>query len=121
LWVDDAPSNNTYPASTLRALGAKITQKLSTEAALQELEKNPNHTYNLIISDMGRGADYTAGLTLLKELRRRNFDILYIIFCSYQGEQKYKTDAMSLGAFAITSSTTTLFGDVTEVAKTLTA
>ena len=100
-------------------MGAKITQLLSTEAALKELGENPEHAYNLIISDMGRGADYTAGLTLLKELRRKNFDIPYIIYCSSHGEQKYKADAMKLGALAITSSTTTLFGEITEVAKNL--
>lgn len=121
LWVDDAPSNNAYPVNVLRSMGARITQVLSTNDAFDELVENSKASYNLIISDMGRGADYTAGLSLLRELRYRKFNTAYIIFCSARGEVEHKIEAANLGALAITSSTTTLFGEVTKVANSITA
>lgn len=65
LWVDDHPENNRNEQRAFEALGMRFTLSKSTDDALDQLSRR---TYELIISDMGRGPDPQAGYTLLDQL-----------------------------------------------------
>jgi len=62
LWVDDHPDNNIEENLMLTALGASVTQTLSTGAARRYLDEVP---FDLLISDLGRAGDQDAGFRLL--------------------------------------------------------
>lgn len=69
LWVDDYPENNHNERKMSHQLSVEIDFAKSTEKALEILKK---HSYDLIISDMARGDEATAGLTFLKKFRKKN-------------------------------------------------
>jgi CheY-like chemotaxis protein len=66
LWVDDHPENNLNERRMFRKLKSQIDLADSTEEALKMLGIA---RYNLVISDMARGDDDTAGLKFLKKFR----------------------------------------------------
>ncbi|MBB4838658.1 CheY-like chemotaxis protein [Sphingomonas kyeonggiensis] len=68
LWVDDEPSNNDLEADVLRRAGVDILTAVSTEEAVRWLDAT---RIDLIVSDMTRGEDPTAGLKLLDLVRAR--------------------------------------------------
>jgi CheY-like chemotaxis protein len=65
LWVDDNPRNNLYERMVLTSLGIRVDIALSTEEALF---MTAHMEYDVIISDMKRGADINAGRELLEQL-----------------------------------------------------
>ena len=67
LWVDDHPENNLNERRMFRQLKAEIDVAKSTEEALGILK---NGRYDLVISDMARGDEATAGLKFLKQFRK---------------------------------------------------
>ncbi len=69
LWVDDHPENNRNERRMFRQLGAEIDIAKSTDEALDMFS---NAGYDLVISDMARRDQPTAGLDLLSELRKDN-------------------------------------------------
>ncbi len=69
LWVDDHPENNLNERRMFRQLRAEIDTAKSTEEALGILE---NGRYDLVISDMDRGDEATAGLKFLQQFRKVN-------------------------------------------------
>jgi CheY-like chemotaxis protein len=77
LWVDDVPENNVEERALLSELGARIRQANNTKAALTELR---TQTFDVVISDMKRGEEPTAGLTLLAEMRQSHFNTPVIIY-----------------------------------------
>jgi ActR/RegA family two-component response regulator len=54
LWVDDNPSNNELAMRALRKFNLDVEQATSTDTALAAMQRRP---FDLVISDMGRGAD----------------------------------------------------------------
>lgn len=105
LWVDDYPENNRHPQSILKAAGVRIDLALETEEAYLTLDRN---RFDLIISDMGRGENRTAGLDLLKGLKERNNKTPAIIFASRNAINNYGEEAQMLGAKATAASITEL-------------
>lgn len=77
LWVDDIPENNRYERAALEALGLRFDLCRSTEEAGQLLKPE---RYSVIVSDMSRPPDGTAGLTLLDLLRDRQIRTPCIIY-----------------------------------------
>jgi CheY-like chemotaxis protein len=69
LWVDDHPENNLNERDMFCQLKAKIDSAVNTEEALNMLR---NVKYDVVISDMAREGDLTAGLTLLDRLRKES-------------------------------------------------
>jgi CheY-like chemotaxis protein len=67
LWVDDHPENNLNERRMFRQLKAEIDTARSTEEALGILK---NSRYDLVISDMDRGDEPTAGLKFLEQFRK---------------------------------------------------
>lgn len=116
LWVDDVPSNNEYPSSVLSTLGAKINTALNTENAIVMLGRQD---YHLVISDMGRNGHRKAGLDMLRIFKEKNLRTPVIFYCSPRGEQEFKSKALEMGAFAITSNSTSLFGAIGQFVATL--
>lgn len=100
LWVDDRPENNLYERKALEAMGVRIELALSTSEALQQVRC---HSYDLIISDMGRPGDIRAGYTLLTELRRFDTDTPYLIYAGSRSDEHVR-EAIERGALGCTNS-----------------
>jgi hypothetical protein len=66
LWVDDEPWSVANEAAALRALGARVDPCESTKDALAKLRKGD---YALVVSDVQRGSEWTAGYDLIEALR----------------------------------------------------
>ena len=98
LWVDDYPGNNDYPIQVLEEAGIKFTLAISTEDAMNSLKIQK---FDLIISDMGRGANRSAGLDLLKLIKTNNIDTPVVIYCAPKAIEVYGNEALKLGATAI--------------------
>ncbi len=108
LWVDDHPENNLYERMALEALGIQVTQAKSTDDALDLLDRR---TFDVIVSDMGRGLDQRAGYTLLGSLRKTDQTTPFLIYAGPDAEG-YRDEALAKGAQGSTSSPKTLVEDV---------
>lgn len=111
LWVDDNPKNNSYSVQRLTDLNIRVDIAQSTSEALARFAPD---RYAYVISDMGRQEDGVynpdAGVDLLKAIRERDKDVPFIIFSSPRATAAFGPAARALGATALTSSTTELFG-----------
>ena len=111
LWVDDNPKNNSYFVEQLRNSGTRVDLATSTADGVKLLASTK---YSYIISDMGRKEDshynHVAGIDLLQIAREKDPSIPFVIYCSSQARRTYGQRALELGATAITSSPTDLFG-----------
>ena len=107
LWVDDQPENNIYPRSAKEAVDIQITLSKSTEDAL---EKVHSHTYDIIISDMGRQPlnpqapyDNRAGFTLLDKLRDQHIFTPFIIYAG-SSSAEHQAETKRHGGFGTTNN-----------------
>jgi CheY-like chemotaxis protein len=105
LWVDDVPDNNAVLVASLRNRGFEIEQSLSTDDAVAQFDEG---AFDIVISDMGRGADRSAGLTLARILRGRDSQVPLLIFCSNKAAAVYREEALAAGVDVITDSATIL-------------
>ncbi|HEX7837006.1 MAG TPA: response regulator [Kofleriaceae bacterium] len=105
LWVDDRPENNIYERQSMEALGVSFAIAKSTEEALEKLR---SQEFDLVISDMGRPPDKTAGYTLLDSLRRSGNTIPFIIYASSNAPE-HKAEARKRGALGTTNHPSELF------------
>jgi CheY-like chemotaxis protein len=96
LWVDDEPNNNVEEQLLLSQFGALIVSSENTADALSQLR---NHAFDLVISDMKRGEEATAGLVLLSTMRQSNLAMPVII---YTGTNQLNV-ARPAGLFGITN------------------
>ena len=69
LWVDDHPENNRNERKMFHQLMAEIDIAETTEQALDMTQKAD---YDLILSDMARGDNATAGLQFLQQFREQD-------------------------------------------------
>lgn len=76
LWVDDNPQNNSSLTLLFREFSMEVETALSTEEALAKLR---SRSYDILITDLGRGEDPDAGNTLLQELTRLGNEIPAIV------------------------------------------
>lgn len=77
LWVDDHPSNNTLEVDYLKTRRIAVHLAESTEDAVKLLRMN---SYQLVVSDLGRGDDRLAGLKLASMIRDRAKAVPVIIY-----------------------------------------
>ena len=85
LWVDDHPENNLNERRMFRQLKADVDTAKSTSEALEMLQRG---NYDLVLSDMSRENDTTAGLEFLDRLRKEKTTpvIFYVgVFDSAKG------------------------------------
>lgn len=99
LWVDDHPDSIVEESLMLASLGFAITQTTSTETALRYLVQG---SYEMLITDLGRGDDPEAGLDLLERLPRNNGEMVSLVYTMDAGERGAR--AMDLGAIAVTET-----------------
>ena len=81
-------------SAALEALGLRFKISLSTEHALEQLERQ---SFDLVISDMGRPPDARAGYTLLDALRSRGSSVPFVIYASSKAPQHVR-EARAHGA-----------------------
>jgi CheY-like chemotaxis protein len=79
LWVDDHPRNNTTLIRLFRTSGMVVDTALTTEEALGKLS---SQTYDILLTDLGRGEDIEAGNKLLRELSGRGYDIPAVVYAN---------------------------------------
>ena len=77
LWVDDRPEHNVSERNALTTLGMHVVICLSTDEALEVLGRT---RFDVVISDMGRPGDETAGYTLLDAMRARGDPTPFIVY-----------------------------------------
>jgi hypothetical protein len=111
LWVDDRPDANVYERARAKDAGYEILQATSTAAAQRILASDG--PVQLIITDMARveaGGNYngTAGLDLIKDLRKAG-DLTYVIvYSSHRSLASVLEDLKQLPNVAYTTSPTEL-------------
>jgi CheY-like chemotaxis protein len=96
LWVDDIPANNLYERTVLSSLGIATDLAVSTEEALYMAGRLK---YDLIISDMNRAGDSSAGLKMLDQTQKRGISAPMIYYVGNIA-RKHRTP---IRAFAITN------------------
>ena len=121
LWVDDVPANNENIKLYLEKQGMQFELALDTGDAIDLLKKKK---YDLVISDIGRPSSDEAGLDLLKsmkgtaamkEIRDINPETPVIIFCGPGGANRYRREAINLGAKDVTAIVSDLYKNVNEL------
>jgi len=105
LWVDDRPENNVYERKAFEAMGIEISLALSTDEALDRLDK---FKYSAIISDMGRKEGADEGYVLLKEIRDQGKNIPYYIYAGSNAPE-HKKMAIEKGAQGSTNKAQELY------------
>jgi CheY-like chemotaxis protein len=93
LWVDDHPTWVTIEMKMLQSLGIRVDTVTSTADAVSWLAE---WNYDLVISDIVRGDDVTAGLQMLETLRRFGLDPL-VVFYVANLDQNRGTPALAFG------------------------
>lgn len=78
LWVDDHPENNGSLQAALADQGFEIQNALTTESAFQFFAPA---TFDFVISDMQRGMDRSAGLSLAKSIKLKDPAQKFAIYC----------------------------------------
>jgi CheY-like chemotaxis protein len=94
LWVDDNPANNELAVRALRKLQLDVEQATSTPAGLEVMQRRH---FDLIISDMGRGADMRAGYELLAAIRATGNQVPFLIFAG-SDRKEFRHEAAARGA-----------------------
>jgi CheY-like chemotaxis protein len=108
LWVDDNPSNNELAMRALRKFNLDVEQATSTDTALAAMQRRP---FDLVISDMGRGADLRAGYGLLKLLRDHGSHVPFFIFAG-SDTPEFRREAAERGAQLSTNDMLELIDNV---------
>ena len=80
LWVDDRPENNLNERKMFRQLGAEIDTARSSDEALDMLSRG---AYDVVISDMARDGNATAGLEFLNDFRKINTTTPVIFYIGF--------------------------------------
>jgi len=96
LWVDDNPASTLYERTVLASLGVSTDVALSTQEALYMVDRL---TYDLILSDMKRAGNPTAGVEMLNVLTGGS-SAAPVVYYVGQFDRRQGTP---LGAFAITN------------------
>ena len=96
LWIDDNPGSTYYERQALISLGAEVLFCDNTASALH-LARQIN--FDLVISDMERDGDSTAGLSGIRELQAINPACRVVIYLLQLDEAR----GIPAGAFGITN------------------
>lgn len=96
LWVDDHPESNELPKKILEGAGATVCEVGTTEEGLAALQE-PHGRFDLVITDMGRGQDPIAGLSLLRTMRDENIDAPSIVYSDGIEAENRRTEIREAG------------------------
>lgn len=112
LWVDDYPGNNESVISLFEDKNVQFDIALTTK---QGLELYKRELYDMIITDMGRGDESDAGLSLLKELKFLHCQIPVIVYASRRAIARYGEESVRLGAYAVTNEIGNIISVISDV------
>ncbi len=112
LWVDDYPINNESVVNLFEDKDIQFDIALTTK---QGLELYKRELYDLIITDMGRGNESDAGLSLLKELRLLHCQIPIIVYASRRAINRYGDEALRLGAYKVTNGIGNIISIISDI------
>lgn len=98
LWVDDFPSNNQLVIDIFQEKNIRFDIALNTHQAISLYKEN---SYDLIITDMGRGNEHDAGLKLITELNKISCNTPIVVYASSSAIRRYGAQAYELGAQAV--------------------
>lgn len=112
LWVDDYPINNEAVMSLFKSKNVQFDIAISTAQGLELFQSNH---YDIIITDMGRGYESDAGISLLKELKALHCQTPIIVYASYNAIKKYGNEAFQLGAHTVTSGVKNIISSISEI------
>lgn len=112
LWVDDYPINNEAVINFFEEQNIHFDIALTTEQGLKFYKKE---LYDIIITDMGRGNESNAGLTLIKELNYLHCQVPIIVYCSRGAIKKYGDDAKKLGAYSVVNGISNITSLITDL------
>jgi CheY-like chemotaxis protein len=111
LWVDDNPMNNAALIEQLRLREVDVDTAVSTDEGLKRAGEKK---YAAIITDMSRGSDYDAGITLTKSIRAHDEVTPIVVYCGPRSARAKRQDALNAGANEVTASATALMGFLRE-------
>lgn len=110
LWVDDYPENNRILMEMLESAGCHVEVATSTDDAMVLVM---GRDWDVVITDMGRGTNPTAGLDLLMRLAgQSDVSAARIVFSSPTAVARYGPAAHQLSAWEVTSGGVTLLDAV---------
>lgn len=112
LWVDDYPINNEAIMNLFKSKNVQFDIAISTDQGIELFQRE---YYDIIITDMGRGSESDAGLSLLKELKDLHCKTPVIVYASYTAIKKYGNEARQLGAYTITSGVKSIISSISEI------
>lgn len=112
LWVDDFPENNEEERAYLQELNCRVDVATDTESALEMMR---GQQYILVISDMSRGNDEVAGLTLLQRRRAAGLFAPTFVYASPSAIGFYGDEAREAGAILCTAGLISLFQGIHSV------
>ena len=96
LWVDDHPENNRWEAATFRALGCEVVAVDDSNAAESLLRVG---RWDLMVSDIAREREPTAGLDMLSQLRSAGTSVPLVFYVGSVDPEK----SIPVGAHGITA------------------
>ena len=112
LWVDDYPINNESVISFFKEQNIYFDIALTTEQGLKLYRKE---LYDLIITDMGRGDESNAGITLINELNFLHCQVPIVVYCSMTAMQRYADEAIRLGAYRVVDGIANITSLITDI------
>ena len=95
LVVDDYPTMVRIMRKLLKQIGYEDVDEASN--GKEAFDKICGKTYDLIISDMGRGSDMTAGYDLLARIRASGNRVPFLIFAG-SDKPEFRAEAKRRGA-----------------------
>ena len=112
LWVDDFPDNNLRERRVLEDAGCIVDLAISTEEAQGRLV---DKRYFLVITDMKRGSNSTAGMDLLQWLQDQGIVTPSIVYASNWAAATYENQAKDAGSVMITAGVISLLDGVRQI------
>ncbi len=95
LWIDDNPDTVLYESGVLQNLGMMVEFAKNSANAMERLNREK---FQLLISDIHRGAQTTAGLDFMHDMQAQQMNPLMIFYVSHLDKSK----GVPPGAFGIT-------------------
>ncbi|UZJ29809.1 P-loop NTPase fold protein [Streptomyces endophytica] len=95
LWVDDQPERKAAVRTVLEGLGAQVTHVENSVDAVRALR---THTPDLLISDISRGRDHTAGFVMVERLKEDGQYDGPVVFFTIRRSPDREERATALGA-----------------------
>ena len=101
LWVDDHPENNGSLQAALADQGFEIQNALTTESAFQLFAPS---AFDFVISDMQRGMDRSAGLSLARSIKQKDPVQKFAIYCGVDNAKRLAGSEQENNVDLITAS-----------------